>query len=72
MKTKKGTTCSIHADRYVDGKAYCHLHDPNGTFQQDLQADRFIKNAESVQKPPRQQSFGDIITLNGTRYQRIE
>tara|TARA_R110002096_G_scaffold173781_2_gene348217 strand:+ start:409151 stop:409438 length:288 start_codon:yes stop_codon:yes gene_type:complete len=53
MRTKrgKGNPCQIEADRFVDGKHYCHLHDPSGTFQQDLAANRFIKNAEKDGHP---------------------
>lgn len=31
--TKKGRACPIEADRIRDGRAYCHVHDPNGVYQ---------------------------------------
>ncbi len=34
--TKKGKPCPIQADRLTDGKPYCHIHDPLGTFQQQV------------------------------------
>ena len=31
--TKKGKRCPINADRERDGRAYCHVHDPQGVYQ---------------------------------------
>lgn len=32
--TKKKKPCTLDADREIDGKWYCHLHDPHGTWAQ--------------------------------------
>jgi hypothetical protein len=32
-KTKRHIECLIEADRYIEGKWYCHVHDPRGIFQ---------------------------------------
>jgi hypothetical protein len=36
--TKKHKPCPIHADRMTEGKWYCHVHDPRGTFQKQVAA----------------------------------
>jgi hypothetical protein len=32
--TKKKRPCQFFADRLRNGVPYCHIHDPDGTFQQ--------------------------------------
>lgn len=32
MKTRKGKSCPINADRCHAGEWYCHVHDPEGVF----------------------------------------
>lgn len=36
--TAKRRPCPIGADRERDGKFYCHVHDPNGTFRLQMNA----------------------------------
>lgn len=32
VPTKRGNPCTLGADRQRDGRWYCHVHDPLGTF----------------------------------------
>lgn len=61
-KTTKGDPCSIHADRYHNGKTYCHVHDPDGVYQQQQQGEKFIKDATS--------KLPNVLTINGIKYKR--
>lgn len=40
MRTKKQRPCPINADRLHLGNWYCHVHDPEGLFQQQARAKR--------------------------------
>ena len=40
---KDNLPCAIHGDRLVDGSWYCHLHDPDGTFQKNVRRAREAK-----------------------------
>lgn len=33
-RTRKGAPCPINADRIRNGAPYCHVHDPQGVYQQ--------------------------------------
>jgi len=46
-QTKKHRPCPIGADRQCGGKWYCHVHDPNGTFQHQQLGARWIKAHEN-------------------------
>ena len=41
--TKKKMPCSINADREREGKWYCHVHDPEGTYQGQLRGETMNK-----------------------------
>ncbi len=39
VPTTKGGACGIPADREIDGKWYCHVHDPNGVYQKQVRGE---------------------------------
>lgn len=45
--TRKGKPCPNHADRAHDSRWYCHVHDPEGTFQKQYQARQRAKWAQA-------------------------
>lgn len=38
--TKKKRPCPIEADRIRDGQWFCHVHDPHGLFQEQMEVKR--------------------------------
>ena len=59
--TAKKHLCTIYADRMRLGVAYCHVHDPEGVFAQQVRAyrgGRESRRAMKVRKrEERQQAF---------------
>lgn len=47
--TRKGTPCTIPADRSSNGVWYCHVHDPGGVFQANQ---RGLPRPERPAPPP--------------------
>jgi hypothetical protein len=43
--TTKGLDCPIHADRVRNGKWFCHVHDPEGLYQQQCRDKREFRAA---------------------------
>ena len=50
---KSDLPCPGHGDRLVDGNWYCHIHDPEGSFQKNLLRSRDV---------PGQMTFDELIS----------
>jgi len=50
--TKKGTACPFPGDRCRNGVAYCHVHDPLGTYQRQLRRELEPRKKTQVTTTP--------------------
>ena len=57
VTTKRGIPCPHYADRTHDGLDYCHVHDPQGTYQMQNRGLLPRHNrAETTPTPPKRKS----------------
>ena len=62
--TNKDLPCPIHGDRLVDGKWYCHVHDPDGTMQKTLRGEIRTPDVEGQMKFDELKSDDELTALH--------
>lgn len=72
--TTKGGACGIPADRELDGRWYCHVHDPNGVYQKQVRGDMPKPTAPAAPAPSNRMTDAEFrecimrLILNGGKY----